>query len=242
MSCEEFSNAFDTLVSSYRRFKAYDDKEVLDSIEFDEFEKSYFLTKSQEELVRQLYSGKNQFRDSFEQTEELRRYLNELVVTKKYDLSNEEYDADTGITDQSYVVPLEDDVMFIVYEAVKLSDDSLGCYSGTVINLQPTTHDEYNQIKDNPFRGTTKYRALRLDTRKDDEDCVEIISKYPCSEYIMRYLKKPSPIVLVDLPNGLTIQGVSDKTECELDSAIHEIILEKAVGMALQSKSIGNQR
>ena len=37
MTTEEFSNEFDTLVSSYRRFKDFDNQELLDSIEFDEF-------------------------------------------------------------------------------------------------------------------------------------------------------------------------------------------------------------
>lgn len=44
MTTEEFSNEFDTLVSSYRRFKDFDNQELLDSIEFDEFEKSFYLT------------------------------------------------------------------------------------------------------------------------------------------------------------------------------------------------------
>ena len=39
MTTEEFSNEFDTLVSSYRRFKDFDNKEALDSLEFDEYEK-----------------------------------------------------------------------------------------------------------------------------------------------------------------------------------------------------------
>ena len=36
MTIQEFSNQFDTLVSSYRRFKDFDNKESLDTIEFDE--------------------------------------------------------------------------------------------------------------------------------------------------------------------------------------------------------------
>ena len=51
MTLEEFSNGFDTLVNSYRRFKDFDKQEMLDSIEFDEYEKSFYLTKAQEEVV-----------------------------------------------------------------------------------------------------------------------------------------------------------------------------------------------
>ena len=75
MTNKEFSNEFDTLVASYRRFKNFDDRENLDSIEFDEYEKSVFLTQAQEDLVKSYYSGKNPFRESFEANESLRRGL-----------------------------------------------------------------------------------------------------------------------------------------------------------------------
>ena len=59
MNVKEFSDGFDTLVSSYMRFKNFDKKEEIDSIEFDEYEKSLFLTNAQEEIVVNLYNGKN---------------------------------------------------------------------------------------------------------------------------------------------------------------------------------------
>ena len=235
MTTEEFSDAFDTLVNSAANFGSIDS-----TLKFDEYEKSYFLTKAQEEVVRELYTGKNRFGESFEKTEELRRLLNELIVTHKQPLSEENYN-DLALTDKSYLVPILDDVMYIIYEAVRLKDDSLGCYSGTVINVQPITHDEYNKIKDNPFRGPTRYKALRLDTNDDQPiNCVEIISKYSCDEYIVRYIKKLNPIILVDLDDSnVSIDGHTDKQDCELNSILHEYILERAVDMALRTKSIG---
>lgn len=238
MTTEEFSDAFDTLVNSTANI---DDFGSIDStLKFDEYEKSYFLTKAQEEVVRELYTGKNRFRESFEKTEELRRLLNNLIVTHKQPLSEENYN-DLALTDKSYLVPIFDDVMYIIYEAVRLKDDSLGCYSGTVINVQPITHDEYNKIKDNPFRGPTRYKALRLDTNDNQPiNCVEIISKYACDEYIVRYLKKLNPIILVNLDDSnVSIDGETKKHDCELNSILHEYILERAVDMALRTKSIG---
>ena len=235
MTTEEFSDAFDTLVNSAANFGSIDS-----TLKFDEYEKSYFLTKAQEEVVRELYTGKNRFGESFEKTEELRRLLNNLVITHKQPLSEENYN-DLALTDKSYLVPILDDEMYIIYEAVRLKDDSLGCYSGTVINVQPITHDEYNKIKDNPFRGPTRYKALRLDTNDTKPtNCVEIISKYSCDEYILRYLKKLNPIILVDLDDSnVSIDGKTEKKDCELNSILHEYILERAVGMALRTKSIG---
>lgn len=238
MTTEEFSDAFDTLVNSAANVDNFGS--IDSTLKFDEYEKSYFLTKAQEEVVRELYTGKNRFGESFEKTEELRRLLNELIVTHKQPLSEENYN-DLALTDKSYFVPILDDVMYIIYEAVRLKDDSLGCYSGTVINVQPITHDEYNKIKDNPFRGPTRYKALRLDTNNSKPtNCVEIISKYSCDEYIVRYLKKLNPIILVDLDDSnVSIDGKTKKQDCELNSILHEYILERAVDMALRTKSIG---
>lgn len=238
MTTEEFSDAFDTLVNSAANVDNFGS--IDSTLKFDEYEKSYFLTKAQEEVVRELYTGKNRFGESFEKTEELRRLLNNLIVTYKQPLSEENYN-NLALTDKSYLVPIFDDVMYIIYEAVRLKDDSLGCYSGTVINVQPITHDEYNKIKDNPFRGPTRYKALRLDTNDDQPvNCVEIISKYSCDEYIVRYLKKLNPIILVDLnASNVSIDGKTQKKDCELNSILHEYILERAVDMALRTKSTG---
>ena len=238
MTTEEFSDAFDTLVNSAANVDGFGS--IDSTLKFDEYEKSYFLTKAQEEVVRELYTGKNRFGESFEKTEELRRLLNNLIVTHKQPLSEENYN-DLALTDKSYLVPIFDDVMYIIYEAVRLKDDSLGCYSGTVINVQPITHDEYNKIKDNPFRGPTRYKALRLDTNDNQPiNCVEIISKYACDEYIVRYLKKLNPIILVNLDDSnVSIDGETKEHDCELNSILHEYILERAVDMALRTKSIG---
>ena len=237
MTTEEFSDAFDTLVNSTANVDGFGS--IDSTLKFDEYEKSYFLTKAQEEVVRELYTGKNRFGESFEKTEELRRLLNNLIVTHKQSLSEENYN-DLALTDKSYLVPIFDDVMYIIYEAVRLKDDSLGCYSGTVINVQPITHDEYNKIKDNPFRGPTRYKALRLDTNDNQPiNCVEIISKYACDEYIVRYLKKLNPIILENLDgSNVSIDGHTEKHECELNTILHEYILERAVDMALRTKSI----
>lgn len=234
MTNEEFSNGFDTLVSSYRRFKDFDKQEMLDSIEFDEYEKSFYLTKAQEELVMGYYDGKNIYGDSFEATEELRRQLDALVKTTVY-TPEDRIESGIGVSPNSIFFALPDDLAFITLEQVTFADDSLGCYNGTRVNVQPIRQDEYNKIKDNPFRGPTKYKALRLDY---GEGKVEIISKYSIGNYLVRYLRKPRPIVLETLPNNLTIEGINEVTECELNPLLHKTILERAVLMALRAKGI----
>lgn len=233
MSTEEFSNGFDTLVNSYKRFKDFDKQEILDSIEFNEYEKSFYLTKAQEELVISFYNGRNHYGDSFEGTEEMRRYLDSLVKTKSY--STTERVTGTGVSKNSVFYKLPPDIAFITMEQVIYSDESLGCYDGSTAAVYPITQDEYSKIKNNPFRGPTKYKVIRLDS---GDNIIELVSKYGIKEYLIRYLSKPEPIILEDLPNGLTIEGESKKNECKMHSILHDTILERAVQKALQSKGI----
>lgn len=254
MNNKEFSEGFDTLVSSYRRFKDFDKQEMLDSIEFDEYEKSLYLTKAQEEIVISLYDGKNPFGESFESTEEMRRSLDFLVKTahlgpEDLSRSGDKSLADTDFVDRCYVLP--EDLMFITLEQVVLDDTSLGCYNGKIVSVQPVTQDEYNKIRKNPFRGPTKYKVLRLDpgyaTTAGGKGTVstriiELISKYQFTQYVVRYLRRPKPIILETLPNELTIEGINEATECEVNPILHHKILERAVLMALRAKGINTDK
>lgn len=233
MTNEEFSNEFDILVNSYRRFKDFDKQESLDSIEFNEYEKSVYLTKAQEELAVNFYNGKNPYGDSFESTEEMRRYLDALVKTKVFTMADALMRI--GVSANSVLFQLPDDLAFITMEQITYDDERLGCYNGSTADVYPITQDEYSRVKDNPFRGPTKYKAIRLDS---GNKTVELVLKYAIKEYLIKYLSKPEPIILETLPNGLTIEGASEQTECKLNSVLHHTILERAVQMALQSKGI----
>lgn len=232
MTTKEFSEAFDTLVDSYRRFKDFDKREMLDSIEFSEYEKSVFLTMAEEDLVVSLYSGKNVYGEAFETTEEMRRYLDELVKTAT---PSRAY-LQTGVSPSSAFFSLPSDLAFIVYEQVSMTDSALGCFDGSITDVRPVTHDEYNRIRRNPFRGATKYKVLRLDA---GDGFVELVSKYNITGYMIRYIAHPTPIVLEDLTGeDLAVKGVSVVTECELNPMLHDTILKHAVQLALASKGI----
>lgn len=242
MTTEEFSNAFDTLVSSYRRFKDYDKKEELDSIEFDEYEKSLWLTDAQNEVVVSLYTGKNAYGESFEVTEELRRYLDSLVKQEDYE-NTDRVSGMTGISSSSVFYALPSDVAYILYEKLNLSGIDKACLENMTADVYPVTHDEYNRIMRNPFRGPTTFRALRVDCGERVIDTVrmrlvEIISAAAFNKYTIRYLSRPEPIVLEDMPEGVTINGYGVKNECKLDSMLHDTILKHAVQLALASKGI----
>ena len=86
MTCKEFSEEFDILLNSYGVPVAFGQANPL---LFDEYEKSLFLTKAQEAIVTQLYNGKL-LGHSFEETEELRMYLESLIRTESIEPSEGE--------------------------------------------------------------------------------------------------------------------------------------------------------
>ena len=223
MTNKEFSDGFSTLLNSFG---------VTPNITLDEYEKSTFLTNAQEQLIIDIYSGRNIiYGKSFEQTEEIRRYLSNLVET--YETSTK-VTGKLGLSKDSVFFEIPQDTWFITYEVAFLKDSRLGCLDGIEASVVPLPQDDLYRAKDNPFRGPSKDRVLRLDIKSD---LAELISKYNVDKYLMRYISQPTPIILVDLPDGLSIHGVSTESECELNPVVHRAILERAVQLAIISKT-----
>lgn len=214
MTTEEFSNEFDVLVGSFTSD---------DSLVFDEYEKSVFLTKAQEQIVTELYTGRNTMGSAFEETEELRSYLRDLIKEKE----DSYLDAFT----------LPPDVLFIIYEeAILTSAELKECENNIPVEVIPVTHDQLHRIKNNPFKGPSKKRVLRLDIGDNN---IQLISKYTVSKYKVRYIKKPEPIILVNLDEDQLSINDTDKTKqtSKLSlEALHRSILERAVLLAIASR------
>lgn len=233
MTTKEFSDAFDTLLNAYSTQIRFGDSASL-VLALDEYEKSLFLTQAQEQIIVELYTGRNEKTSSFEKTEELRSNLRSLIKTATLTESNEDF---SGISKYSKFFILPDDVLFITYESVTISDENAGCKDTTKITVVPVTQDEFDKVMNNPFRQASKRRALRLD---NGLDVAEIVTKYNIKDYTIRYISKPTPIVLANL-DEVSIDGVDTITECKLNSAMHRYILERAVVLAVASRGIQNK-
>ena len=160
--------------------------------------------------------------------------MSDLVKTYS---TTEEIDGE-GLTEGSHFFHIPKDILFITYESVLSNDDKLGCAKGSIMEVVPVTQDELHKTKENPFRRSNKRRVLRLDV---EDYTVELISSFSIDKYQIRYLSKPEPIILIDLPDGLTI-GKTDtfpgdkENICKLNPAIHRTILEVAVNLAIKSR------
>lgn len=204
MTLEELSNEFDVIVNSYDNSQ---------SLVFNEYEKSIYLTKAQEYIIKDLYRN-------YEGTEELNSYLKTLIKDKTYPIE------DSTNIELNY----PDNFLYILKEYANINTT---CKSNNRVDVLPITQDEYNEVVENPFRGS-KSKVLRLEENK-----IKLITDLPIISYTMTYLSNPSPIILIDLPNGLTINNESKKsTTIETSESIHREILDKAVQLAIQSKTL----
>lgn len=58
-------------------------------------------------------------------------------------------------------------------------------------------------------------------------------------KYTIRYVQRPTPIVLRELPDGLSIDDVSKETPCSLNPILHTDILNKAFELAVSTRGGG---
>lgn len=221
MTVEEFSNEFDVLLNSYSSSRPFGLGQS--PLELDEYEKSVLLTEAQEQLVKELYRGDTP-KGSFEETEELRRSLDSLIKTDEL-----LPDSTASGTYFTVIYTLPEDVWFITYESVLLDSEDAGCWNEKEIKVVPVTQDEWHSVKNNPFRKPSKRRVIRLDK---GNLTVELISFYNLGKYTVRYLAKPSPIILADL-EGTEIDGNKNISSCSLNTIMHRPILERAVQLAV---------
>ena len=239
MTNSEFSNEFDILYNNITSNQAPG---------LDKYEKSVFLTKAQEDIVLAYYTGKNESGDYFEGSEEVRQYLHTLIREYKYinPIKAGNYNTLIGISSKSKFFFLDldhegsieyDEIIAILAEYVKVEGEKK-------VKVVPITTDEFLRIENNPFRGPSKSRVLKLDNsissnHGDDTHYIgrvsELVTDHNISEYIIRVLIKPTPIILETLSGDLSINGKQEETECMLHSFLHRKILDRAVLLAKAS-------
>lgn len=225
MNAQEFSNTFDTLLQPYITKESFSEQ---NNLAFDEYEKSIFLTKAQEQIVLELYQ-------ELEQSEEVRKYLSNLIKTANFAPIGEQDETLINNTFKSYKVELRDTILFMIYEQCTLNDES-NCINGRIVSVVPTIHDDLDKVLKNPFKSPNSRKVIRLDF----DNKIELISKYNISNYKVRYLKKPNPIILVKLEDNLSIDNSAEVSSGETNPILHERIVQRAVQLAVQSKVKSN--
>ena len=125
-------------------------------------------------------------------------------------------------------ITLPSKLMYAINEMVEVTRNN----KAVLLQVVPVKFDEYSRLMCKPYKRPLKYQAWRL-TNNDVVNKADIVvgPSDTLTKYTIRYVRRPNPIIVSDL-DGLTIEGKSTATECELDPILHEEILQRAVELA----------
>jgi len=111
--------------------------------------------------------------------------------------------------------------------------------------IVPINYKEYDREMTKAYANPLKKQAWRLFQNVADGYDIysELIPIWNVKNsvadltYKIRYVERPTPIVLVDLPNNLTVDGYNKVMGCNLNPIIHPEILHEAVRLAIESRA-----
>lgn len=218
MNHVEFSNEFDVLYNNIMSNAAPG---------INEYEKSVLLTKAQDEVLKNYFNPRgNKYQEGFDGSAKRQIDFSGLISVADCTAIEGE-----GLDLRAKIYRMPSDVFLVINET--LTTDT------GVKQIVPIKFDEYSRLMSKPYKEPLKYQAWRLVTEGSGNDnvVVEVIphSGETVSKYTVRYVRRPKPIVLVDLASeygDVSINGVSTISECELNPLIHEEILQRAVELA----------
>lgn len=154
-------------------------------------------------------------------------YLNPSTISLDATGDTETYD------DRGVFVNLPSNLLFVLNEKIIDVD-------GKNYVVVPINYREYDRQMSRAYTQPLKKQAWRLFNNGNDELLkAELIPVKGTiiDSYKVRYIRRPRPIVLVDLTaDDLNIEGTSIPTDCELNPIIHLDILNKAVELALTTR------
>jgi hypothetical protein len=241
MTVTEFSNEFDIAYNSIATNAAPG---------IDLYEKSVFLTKAQDELISNYFNPKgNKYQEGFDQNQKRQIDFLDLIQVKKLSASSSPVISETiKLDNRSRLFSIPSDILFILNESVNGSIVSTDRGNGRVnsinkiLTIIPVTFKEYAEFMSKPYKLPYKNQGWRLINNSGPTNVFELVTdpNITINDYILRYVKKPSPIILVDLNTefngeGLSINGQTSAQTCELDDSIHQEILQRAVELAKSS-------
>lgn len=201
----------------------------------NEYEKSVFLTQAQDELVKNHFSSAsrgNSLQQGYDDSLKRQTDFSGLMKTSICEeITDETLLAEMDKIDyRSTLWTFPKDVFIVINEALTATS------SGTEKPLQVVDlrYDEYTRLMSKPYKRPLKNQAWRLiNSGNASEKYVELVTNIgdDVTKYKIRYIRTLKPIILADL-DGLTIEGIGEPTECELDPSLHQELLTRAVELA----------
>ena len=164
MTTTEFSNQFDLLFNNISSNQAPG---------LNEYEKSVFLTKAQDEIVKNYFqaeSNGNTVKKGFDDTAIRQMDFSDLIMSKTLEEENEEPDVDPRAL--VYKISKDDRVYIIINESLYLmannKDGKLEVKG--IRQVVPIKYTEYMRLMSKPFKEPLKNMAWRIITKGREGD------------------------------------------------------------------------
>lgn len=229
LSAEEMDNMFDVLYNNITSNQAPG---------LNAYEKSIFLTKAQDEIVKNYFNPKskgNTLQEGFDDNPKRQIDFSMLTTVYTQDTTNSSDDAPLyDMRSNTESIPLPDDIFMAINESVDVVRNYGNSAKSKIVTLQvvPIRFEEYSRLMAKPYKRPLKFQAWRLINNNQANRAEFIIGPTDrLGTYRLRYIRRPKPIIVSNL-DGLTIQGEGDESACELDPILHEEILQRAVELA----------
>lgn len=233
MTNQEFSDSLSTLLNSYDTQSVFGEQASHREIVLDEYEKSVLLTQAQDVIVKSYFDGTlNSENKGFDDSTKRQIDFSSLINVVQLNKSTGNYER---FDDRGIIFELPKNTLFILNESLKTDNVNYV--------IVPINYKEYDRLMSKPYAQPLKKQAWRLiqNNTSDFDIMSELIPRWDIKDsdvvsYKLRYVRRPAPIILVDLPNGLEIDGISKETSCELNPILHHEILNKAVEIAMATR------
>lgn len=248
MTTQEFSNTFDTLLNSYSIQSNFGEDSSKADVTLDEYEKSVLLTQAQDMIIKSyFYSNLNSQGQGFDDSERRQVDFSSLIKVATLTQSSSQTNIfdDRGILfDMPKKTGGSTDVLFILNERL-LVPTGEGTAKDSYVII-PLNYKEYDREMSKAYAQPLKKQAWRLfqntatgfDVQSELIPIWDVVDSQNKSGivYKIRYVQRPNPIVLVNLPDGLSIDGFNTEQSCTLNPILHVDILNKAVELALTTR------
>ena len=211
MTLEEFRNEFN--------FKY--DAASQGGPDIDDYEMSVMLTQAVRDITQAAI-------ESFEVNEESRRIVSHIV---KYHDGTIAKIANLTPSLIKYTVSLPEKLMSIVREEPKLNN----CIA--IPEVVVGRLDEANSFLNNSFKKPNKRKVVRIELNKV---FITVFSSEVLNAYKITYIKEIDPIIISDLDDGLSIEGLDVKHETTLPAFVHSKIIDVAVFKAISIARTNN--
>ena len=199
------------------------------------YEKCVLLTKGQNEVLKNHFSSNSQgntLKEGFDDS--AKRQIDFSMLTTSESVTDVSAAAKFDTRSNSKSVTLPSGIMTIINEIAQVTRND----KTVDLIVVPLKFDEYNRLMSKPYTRPLVRQAWRL-INSDTANKADIVigPGDTLKKYIVRYIRKPKPIIIGNL-DELTIDGYEygegeGKTKgCELDPILYEEILQRAVELA----------